>query len=52
MSGDTKETSGGNGQLFQTERHEQIIELAMVRGRVDVGGLAERFGVTTETIRR
>lgn len=42
----------GSGVPFQVERHEQIIELAMVKGRVDVRGLADRFGVTTETIRR
>ncbi len=34
------------------ERHDRIVELALVDGRVDVGDLAERLGVTTETIRR
>jgi len=43
---------GAVGPLFQVQRHEQIIDLAMINGRVDVGGLADRFGVTTETIRR
>ena len=48
----TTGAADGVGPLFQVERHEQIVELAMINGRVEVGGLAERFGVTTETIRR
>lgn len=38
--------------LFQSERQREIVMLAMEHDRVEVGGLAERFGVTTETIRR
>lgn len=38
--------------LFQTERQREIVALTMVDGRVEVSDLAERFGVTTETIRR
>lgn len=38
--------------LFQTERQHAIAGLTLQIGRVDVAGLAERFGVTTETIRR
>jgi len=38
--------------LFQAERHQQIVSLAAVDGRVEVSDLASRFQVTTETIRR
>jgi len=38
--------------LFQTERQHEIIALTTENGRVEVSDLAERFGVTTETIRR
>ena len=38
--------------LFQTERQREIVALTMQSGRVEVAELAERFGVTTETIRR
>ena len=38
--------------LFQVERQEQIVELVLRNGSVDVAELAERFDVTTETIRR
>ncbi len=34
------------------ERHDLIVELAAADGRVEVGDLAQRLGVTTETIRR
>ncbi len=34
------------------ERHDRIVDLAVVDGRVDVADLAEVLGVTTETIRR
>ena len=40
------------GQLFQDERRAQIMKQLIERGRVDVGDLAEEFGVTGETIRR
>lgn len=38
--------------LFQTERQQEIVGLAIRNKRVEVSELAERFGVTTETIRR
>lgn len=38
--------------LFQTERQREIVVLAVEAERVEVADLAERFGVTTETIRR
>ena len=38
--------------LFQTERQREIVVLAVEEDRVEVADLAERFGVTTETIRR
>ncbi len=39
-------------KLFQGERQKLIAELALAEGRVDVAGLAVRFNVTPETIRR
>lgn len=36
----------------QTRRQDDILRLTRERGRVDVAELAERFGVTGETIRR
>lgn len=38
--------------MFAPERQQAILELARVEGRVDVLGLAARFDVTPETIRR
>lgn len=38
--------------LFQTERQRAILSMTVHSGRVEVAELAERFGVTTETIRR
>lgn len=38
--------------LFQSERQRAIVAVALLDGRVEVADLAERFGVTTETIRR
>jgi DeoR family fructose operon transcriptional repressor len=38
--------------MFQGERRAQIIRRLIDHGRVDVGELAEEFGVTGETIRR
>ena len=38
--------------LFQTERQREIVGLTLQSGRVEVAELADRFGVTTETIRR
>lgn len=38
--------------LFQSERQREILTLTMRAGRVEVADLADRFGVTTETIRR
>ncbi|MEM8902081.1 MAG: DeoR/GlpR family DNA-binding transcription regulator [Actinomycetota bacterium] len=38
--------------LFQGERQRAIVSLTLQDGRVEVAELAERFGVTTETIRR
>ena len=38
--------------MFQGERRAQIMRRLIDHGRVDVGDLAEEFGVTGETIRR
>lgn len=38
--------------MSQTLRHPDILEIARREGRVTVEGLAERFGVTAQTIRR
>ncbi|MEM9131777.1 MAG: DeoR/GlpR family DNA-binding transcription regulator [Actinomycetota bacterium] len=47
-------TVDGPGQpiLFQQERQREIISVTMENGRAEVAELADRFGVTTETIRR
>lgn len=38
--------------LFQQERQREITAVTLEAGRAEVADLAERFGVTTETIRR
>lgn len=38
--------------MFQTERQRKIVSLTLQSGRVEVADLSERFGVTTETVRR
>lgn len=38
--------------LYAAQRHDQIVAEARAEGRVDVTGLAERMGVTPETVRR
>ncbi len=38
--------------LFQSERQQEIVTLAIENRRVEVADLAHRFNVTTETIRR
>ena len=38
--------------LFQTERQRVIVAETLSKGRVEVSELADRFRVTTETIRR
>ena len=38
--------------LFQSQRQQEIAALAIENGRVEVADLAQRFDVTTETIRR
>ncbi|MEL7208578.1 MAG: DeoR/GlpR family DNA-binding transcription regulator [Actinomycetota bacterium] len=38
--------------LFQSERQREIVALTLQDSRVEVADLADRFGVTTETIRR
>ena len=38
--------------LFQTERQREIAKMTVELGRVEVAGLADRFNVTPETIRR
>ena len=42
----------GNGTKLQHDRQHAIYMLALREGSVDVGDLARRHGVTTETIRR
>jgi DeoR family transcriptional regulator, fructose operon transcriptional repressor len=44
--------SRGNGTRLQHDRQRAIYMLALREGSVDVGDLARRYGVTTETIRR
>ena len=38
--------------MYATERHQQILETARSRGRVEVAGLARDLAVTPETVRR
>ncbi len=38
--------------MSQTFRHPEILEIARREGKVTVEGLAQRFGVTVQTIRR
>lgn len=38
--------------LYQAERQHEIAALVQERGRIEVAELSDRFGVTTETIRR
>jgi DeoR family fructose operon transcriptional repressor len=38
--------------VYATERHQQILETARSRGRVEVAGLARELAVTPETVRR
>lgn len=38
--------------MFQSERQREIVALTLQSGRVEVAELSERFGVTTETVRR
>jgi DeoR family transcriptional regulator, fructose operon transcriptional repressor len=42
----------GKGLKLQHDRQQSIYMLALHKGSVDVADLAERYGVTTETIRR
>jgi DeoR family transcriptional regulator, fructose operon transcriptional repressor len=44
--------SRGNGTKLQHDRQQAIYMLALRQGSVDVADLAQRHGVTTETIRR
>ncbi len=43
---------GERTPLFQSERQRKILALVDLHGAVEVSDLADRFGVTTETIRR
>ena len=38
--------------MFQSERQRKIVALTLESGRVEVADLSDRFGVTTETVRR
>lgn len=51
MSNATEEADGPPA-LFQPERQSEILRIVTELGRVEVSELAERFRVTTETIRR
>lgn len=42
----------GDRARFQSERQDEIARLILDEGRVEVADLAQRFSVTTETIRR
>ena len=48
----TNSPAGLPTPLFQSERHQEIVTLAITNRRVEVADLAQRFNVTTETIRR
>ncbi len=48
----TDRTAEAPAPLFQSQRQREIVALVLDRGRGEVADLAERFGVTTETIRR
>jgi DeoR family fructose operon transcriptional repressor len=52
--GSIKDTNGQNNgrQMYAEERHREIVERARGEGRVDVSGLASRFEVSPETVRR
>jgi DeoR family transcriptional regulator, fructose operon transcriptional repressor len=52
--GRIKNTNGQNNgrQMYAEERHREIVERARGEGRVDVSGLASRFEVSPETVRR
>jgi DeoR family transcriptional regulator, fructose operon transcriptional repressor len=52
MSNAMSTTEVSNTSLFQVDRQHQIYLLALKHGSVDVSELAQRFDVTTETIRR
>lgn len=54
MADRTDSVPNGNGHtvLFQSERQRQIVALTHEAGRAEVADLADRFHVTTETIRR
>ena len=45
-------TAPSGGARLQHDRQHQIYMLALSQGSVDVADLAQRYGVTTETIRR
>ena len=48
----TSRTTDETPSLFQSERQREIARMTVELGRVEVGELAARFGVTSETIRR
>ena len=48
----TDRLSDAPPHMFQSERQRQIVALTHQSGRVEVADLSERFGVTTETVRR
>ncbi len=54
MAERTSSVPNGNGHttLFQSERQRRIVALTHEAGRAEVSELADRFRVTTETIRR
>ena len=48
----TSSPASSTTALFQSERQQEIVALAIENRRVEVSDLAHRFNVTTETIRR
>lgn len=50
--GETEDHRADSPGLFQTQRQREIVGLTLEHGRVEVSDLSDRFGVTTETIRR
>ncbi|MGH8925647.1 MAG: DeoR/GlpR family DNA-binding transcription regulator [Acidimicrobiia bacterium] len=52
ISDKTDQHTSELGVRFQSERQDQIVRLIVEQGRVEVSDLADRFAVTTETVRR
>src|SRR6478752_9817481 len=51
-SSSTRSYRRNGGHVFAEERQQLIVELIYASGRASVTDLAERFSITTETVRR